>query len=664
LRAIRRDRLAFFAQICVLAAVYVILARIGLGIHAISAFATLVWAPTGVSLAALLLLGNRCWPGIAVGALLANYLTGAPLPVALGIAAGNTLEALAGAYALRRIRGFRTSLDRLPDVLGLVILAAVGSSMVSATIGLSSLLAGGVLQPSAFWMTWRAWWLGDAIGDLIVAPLLLTFPRRRQERVPRRRLAEAGLLGVLLTLASYLLFVHTQNGTAWLLSPLLIWAALRFEQGGAARATFVVSIIAIWATTRGHGPFSTGTVEEGLFLLQAFMAVNAATFLVLGTVSGERRRAAEDASEANRAKDRFLAALSHELRTPLTPVLALSSMLERDANLPDGARRQIETMRRNVELEARLIDDLLDLTRIARGKLQIDPKPVHLSEAIDHVLEICQSEADAKGIVLERDAAVGKTVVRADPTRLRQVFWNLVKNGIRFTPRGGRVRIRIAPAAPGRIAVEISDTGAGIEPSDFDRIFHPFEQSRQRTEGLGLGLAISRAIVEAHGGTLSVSSAGAGRGSTFRVELAASSAEEPSRSADKIPRPAERTARARRVLLIEDHLDTVKALRELLSELSCEVFAVGSLKEAMAAAQENSFDLVLSDLGLPDGSGLDLMRQLRDRHGLSGIAVSGYGTEQDLKQAREAGFVDHLVKPITFERISEAIERFFASARA
>jgi CheY-like chemotaxis protein len=247
---------------------------------------------------------------------------------------------------------------------------------------------------------------------------------------------------------------------------------------------------------------------------------------------------------------------------------------------------------------------------------------------------------------------------------LRQVFWNLVKNGIRFTPRGGRVRIRIAPAAPGRIAVEISDTGAGIEPSDFDRIFHPFEQSRQRTEGLGLGLAISRAIVEAHGGTLSVSSAGAGRGSTFRVELAASSAEEPSRSADRIPRPAERTARARRVLLIEDHLDTVKALRELLSELSCEVLAVGSLNEAIAAAQENSFDLVLSDLGLPDGSGLDLMRQLRDRHGLSGIAVSGYGTEQDLKQAREAGFVDHLVKPITFERISEAIERFFAGTRA
>jgi CheY-like chemotaxis protein len=264
--------------------------------------------------------------------------------------------------------------------------------------------------------------------------------------------------------------------------------------------------------------------------------------------------------------------------------------------------------------------------------------------------------------VLERDAAIGETIVLADPTRLRQVFWNLVKNGIKFTPRGGSVRIRIAHAPPGRIAVEISDTGAGIEPSDLDRIFHPFEQSGQRrTGGLGLGLAISRAIVEAHGGTLSVSSAGAGRGSTFRVELAASSAEEPSRSAGSIPRPAQRTGRPRRVLLVEDHLDTVKAVRELLSELSCEVFAVGSLDEAMAAAEENSFDLVLSDLGLPDGSGLDLMRQLRDRHGLSGIAVTGYGMEQDVKQTREAGFVDHLVKPITFERLSDAIERFFTS---
>jgi signal transduction histidine kinase/CheY-like chemotaxis protein len=658
------------AKTALLAVIYILFARLGLMIQPVSAFATLVWAPTGIALAALLVFGRRFWPGVAIGAFVANVWTGAPVLVALGIAAGNSLEALLGVYALRRIPGFRSTLDRLSDVLGLIVLAGAVSTTVSATIGTTSLLLAGLVTPDRFAVTWRAWWLGDTIGVLIAAPLLLTWTPRRP--VSRARNLESAALAALLCLTGLFIFEWTRDGMASLLSPLLIWAALRFEERGAARAVFLVSAIVVWATVRGHGPFVSGSIPESLFSAQAFMALTAATFLVLGAVISERRRAEaemrrarDEAEAANRAKDQFLAALSHELRTPLTPVLAISSVLERDPALPSATRRQLEVVRRNAELEARLIDDLLDLTRIAKGKLRLEVAPVDLAELLDDVIEVCGADAAAKNLILERNGAGLGKFVDADPARLRQVFWNILKNAIRFTPPGGRISLRTADPAPGRIAVEIADTGRGIEPSDIPRIFQPFEQAGTRLGGLGLGLSISSTLVEAHGGTLTAQSEGPGRGATFRVELALSSSAPMPTLPKEIPsRGAETPRERRRVLLVEDHADTLGAARDLLEELSCDVVSAASFREALAAAKAGPLDLVISDLGLPDGSGFDLMRTLRDSYGLAGIAVTGYGMEEDVRQGREAGFVDHLVKPITFQRLEGAIDRFFAGRRA
>jgi signal transduction histidine kinase/CheY-like chemotaxis protein len=647
------------AKGALLTAAYVALARIGLTTHAINVFASLVWAPTGLSLAAMLLLGNRFWPSIALGAVIANLWTGAPVPVAFAMGAGNTLEALLGAYALRSIPGFRTTLDRLADIIALIVLAAVASTAVSATIGVSSLALAGIIPFERVPVTWRAWWLGDAIGNLIFAPLLLTWAPAQDSAEARSRRLEGAALAVSLALVGVYIFDATRGGMAALLAPFLVWAAVRFELRGAARAMFFVSVIAIWGTARGHGPFVRDTVESGLFDLQAFMALTAGTFLVLGAITAERRRAKEEAEAASQAKDRFLATLSHELRTPLTPVLALSSVLEQSAALPAEARAQMEVVRRNAELEARLIDDLLDLTRISRGKLRVASEPVSLSDTLEHVLDICQREAASRGVLIERQGQLANVMVRADPTRLHQVFWNVVKNAVEFTPSGGRILLRTALEAPNRIVVEVQDTGAGIDPSDIGRIFEPFEQAGPRTRGLGLGLSISRALIEAQGGTLTASSHGQGHGATFRVELEVLPGMAPA------ARPAPHAAASpfrletRRVLLVEDHVDTLSAARALLAELACDVVAATSVREALAAAQAQPFDLVLSDLGLPDGNGLELMAHLRDRYGLSGIAVTGYGMEEDLRRSREAGFVDHLVKPITFSRLESAIDRFF-----
>jgi len=663
---LKRWSIVDLVKAALLAALYLVVAHLGLQVHAVNNYATLVWPATGIALAAMLLWGFRFWPSITLGALVANLWNGATVPVALAIAVGNTLEAVIAAKLLLRIPGFRPSLDRLTDVLGLVGFAAIFSSAVSATIGVSSLVVGGILPAARFGATWQAWWLGDAIGALVIAPLILTWRFPPGRVIGGRRIAEAAALALLLVLMALMIFEVAEQAPGGLLGPLLVWAAIRFEQRGASGAIFILSVIAVWATVRGHGPYAGGTVEDDLFRLQAFMALNASTFLVLGTVTSERRRAREEAEAANRSKDRFLAALSHELRTPLMPVLALTSSLEEDQALPNETRRQLEIVRRNTELEARLIDALLDLTRIAKGKLRVELAPVVVSEVLDHVIEICRGDIAARGLTLKREETAQGAVIIADGARLHQILWNLIQNAIKFTPHGGTIRVSASISkAPGRVVIEVSDTGAGIDPSQMGKIFEPFRQAGQRTGGLGLGLAISSGLVEALGGTLTAQSEGLGRGATFRAEFdLRAEAPVPARrarpSSSKSPLPR----KLRRVLLVEDHPDTLHATSELLSELACDVYPAGTFEEALAAAAVQRFDLVVSDLGLPDGSGLELMRRLRDRHGLVGIALTGYGTENDINEGREAGFVDHLVKPITFQTLARAVQGFFENRSA
>jgi signal transduction histidine kinase len=386
----------------------------------------------------------------------------------------------------------------------------------------------------------------------------------------------------------------------------------------------------------------------------------------------EDLRAAKEAAEAaNRAKDRFLAVLSHELRTPLTPVLAALSALEKDPAVPAALRPSLDMIQRNIALEARLIDDLLDLTGIANGKLQLGFAPVDLHALIRQVVQICGGELAAKGLCVETDLAASPSHVQGDSDRLHQVLWNLVRNAVKFTPEGGRITARTWNPAPGRVAVEVADTGIGIEPHLLTRIFDAFEQGRpeinQHFGGLGLGLAISRGLIEAHQGSLVAHSDGPGRGTTFRVDLAAldgvpPSAPETTRP-EELPEPAAVPTSASRILLVDDHVDTLEITGLLLRNLSYEVDLAVDVRSALELADAIRFDLVVSDLGLPDGSGLDLMRELRDRYGLKGIALSGYGMQEDLRLSHLAGFVEHLVKPVTFQALQAAIERALGAAQ-
>ncbi|HTL28987.1 MAG TPA: ATP-binding protein [Tepidisphaeraceae bacterium] len=368
-----------------------------------------------------------------------------------------------------------------------------------------------------------------------------------------------------------------------------------------------------------------------------------------------RARAAAEA--ANEAKDRFLAALSHELRTPLTPVLMTLTALEGDSSLTELSRRDLAILRRNVELEARLIDDLLDLTGIVRGKLELRTQVVDMHAIIDQALEITRPEMSAKNIKLVETLAAENTRVNADAIRLQQVLWNLIRNAVKFTPEGGQIIVR-THNENGRLHVSISDTGIGIEPSEIARIFVPFEQGNrgitQHFGGLGLGLAISKRLTEMHGGTIVAVSEGRDRGSTFALSLP--TVDQPVTESQRAPiTGAKPSDRRLRILLVEDHDDTRLSMRRLLSTRHT-VHDVRDIENALRAAQTEQFDLVISDLGLPDGSGLELMRQLRDQHGLKGICLSGFGMDEDIARSAEAGFYHHLTKPIDVNQLESVIE--------
>ncbi|HEV2845512.1 MAG TPA: ATP-binding protein [Thermoanaerobaculia bacterium] len=381
----------------------------------------------------------------------------------------------------------------------------------------------------------------------------------------------------------------------------------------------------------------------------------------------EARQAAED---ANRAKDRFLAVLSHELRTPLTPVLTLAQMLEAAPELPPKLRAWVETIRRNAELETRLIDDLLDHTRISHGKIELQPAPVDVHEKIRQTCALCEAEAWDKRLDLVTDLGAARPWVHADSARLQQVLWNLIKNAVKFTPEGGTITILTADAEDGGIVVEVRDTGIGIEPHVLPRVFEVFEQGgREVTRsfgGLGLGLAISKGLIELHGGKVSAASEGPGRGAVFTVRLPASEPGPPARLAasDRAqPDPEERTRSACKVLIVEDHPDTLSAMAELVEMFGYEVRTAGTVESALRVAQGEKIDVLVSDIGRPDGSGLDLLRQLFDHHPeVLGIALTGFGMEEDLRQSQEAGFVEHLTKPINLGQLEQTLARVAALA--
>jgi len=380
---------------------------------------------------------------------------------------------------------------------------------------------------------------------------------------------------------------------------------------------------------------------------------------------------------ASRAKDDFLAALSHELRTPLNLVLLLASESQTNTDFSAEAREAFRMIEKSVLLEARLIDDLLDLTRIEHGKLTLEKQVVSLHALLRDASETVRADITQQKLTLTLDLAANDPRVLGDAARLQQVFWNVLKNAVKFTPDGGRITIATASDLPNQeVVVRISDTGIGLSQSELTNVFGAFAQGEHsrgagshRFGGLGLGLAISRTLVELHEGRITAESAGRNQGATFTIRLpvvaarahpglqaAAGAGPPPDASGNPFG-----SGRRSRILLVEDHEPSRATMVHLLKRRGYEIRDVGSSTAALKVAAAENFDLVISDIGLPDMDGASLMKQLHDQHGMIGIALSGYGMEADLARSADAGFLAHLTKPITVDALDRALAKVFAT---
>jgi signal transduction histidine kinase/CheY-like chemotaxis protein len=379
----------------------------------------------------------------------------------------------------------------------------------------------------------------------------------------------------------------------------------------------------------------------------------------------ELKRAHDELLAASRAKDDFLAMLSHELRTPLNPILLIASEAATNRELPPRVRTDFDTIRKNVELEARLIDDLLDLTRITRGKIILEKRFLNVHQVLADALATLREEMDAKQIGLRLKLDAARQTVFADALRVQQIFLNLIKNAVKFTPVGGQITVE-SSVTDNKLIIRVADTGVGMLPEELAGIFTAFSRDNHapnggtnRFGGLGLGLAISQRLAEFHAGKIHAASAGRDQGSTFSVELPLAQAQEQNADTvneppDPLPVSAGRGSGVR-VLVVEDHEPTRLALTQLLLRRRYKVTAAATLAEARTLASAQRFNVLISDLGLPDGNGCDLMAEFRTRFEVQGIALTGYGMEQDVARSQQAGFGAHLTKPVRVAALDKAL---------
>ncbi len=382
------------------------------------------------------------------------------------------------------------------------------------------------------------------------------------------------------------------------------------------------------------------------------------------------REARQVAERANRVKDEFMAMLSHELRSPLNAISGWTQVAKahlRDGKPPlDVMQRALDVIERNVGLQARLIDDLLDISRIVSGKLQLESRPVNLTAIATNAIESVRPSADSKGITLSLDASTPDPWVLADPARLEQVLWNLLVNAVKFTPDGGRIDMTIAPAEKG-IAVSVRDTGQGIDTESLPHVFDRFWQARDTMKrmqgGLGLGLALVRYLAELHGGSVEARSDGRGCGSTFTVTLPFFM------EASNTNAQGENALRGVRALVVDDFADAREMLGHLLEYRGAEVHTAASVREALALLEKRAFDVVLTDLGMPEQDGYAMVRGIRAHpaprvRSLPVIAVTAYSGDGERDRALSQGFDDYVVKPVLADQMAASIARQLMPSRA
>jgi len=682
----------FGAALLVVGAIYMAAGKLGLDLAFDHPSSSPVWPPTGIAIAATILFGRRILPAVFAGAFLINQtIVDAPL-CSLGIATGNTLEALLAAALIQRFAGGHQVFDQPQNVFRFAVFAGALAPAVSAGIGIGSLVLAGLLERSQVGQVWLTWWLGNGSGALLVTPLILLWrdlPRWNLARFPEA----AALILSLLVVPGLVFWGLLPSQLVFVGLPLLAWSSFRFGRRLTSTSAAVLALIAILATLNDRGPFVGESLNDSLLMLQTFMAVAALTSLAMSAAVAHQRRvtddvqrragtlevqvvsrteqvaelserrlveriAREEAERANRQKDEFLAVLSHELRTPLHTLAGWAELLQAP-NLSEEQRlRAGAAIARSVGTQARLISDILDISRITAGKLELAVQRVDAIALVRGVIEVHQPLVQAKGITLTAELPPGELIVDADTTRIEQVLGNLLANAIKFTPSGGGIAVGLR-ARSNSVELWVTDDGPGIEPDLLPFIFDRFRQgdssTTRRHGGLGLGLTIARHLVELHGGSITAGTRVEG-GALLAVHLPRRTPDRRAPTAeagehDRLPHDALANAR---VLVVDDDPDGREFARVGLEGYGASVVTASGCDEALAYLDRSRFDLLITDLAMPDHDGYQLLESVRAVPGtrfLPAIALTAQASPQEADRARRKGFQAFVSKPVSLEQL-------------
>ncbi len=679
--------LKYFLSLATLAILYVVSGKFGLSLDAISGYATWVWPPSGIALAALLLYGDKLWPGIFLGAFLVNYsLSGSTLITALSIATGNTLEIVIAIWLLKKISLFSSSFQKLTDVLSLVFIAALISPLIAATIGTFTLSFSGALQSEMLFSTWIAWWAGDFMGILMFCPLVLICVNS----VSRKKsfTFESVAFYLLVIICGLVIYSDSSVGPfegmtlCYLLFPLLMWAALRLGSLQMIIGYFLVFTIAVIGTKLGKGPFIHERLSDSLLFLQIFLATLLISNLVLSSVMRElslsrevEKMARESADNANRAKGSFVATISHEIRNPLFSIMGFSDLLKKQEMPSEERSKYVDIIINNSKQLLKLIDSILDLEKIDSGSVQLEIEPIIVRDFINEVVASLKIQAQQKNIYLNLEISeYMPEVIFTDYFKLRQILLNVIGNAIKFTSSGG-VTVHVKQTWVGPLIFEVKDTGVGVTPEQIEKLFLPFAQGDssiyKKFGGSGLGLSVAKKLATVLGGNIFYDGSPTDQGSVFSVEIPISKSstvvtpEDPLilkptvNSKNKI-RDKEVEAvfdiSGTNLLLVEDSVDNQLLIKHYLTPLKVNVKSANNGEEAVQAVLEKNFDIILMDLQMPVMDGFQAVEALR-KQGCEKpiIALTASAFTQNKEMCLEAGFDDFISKPVELTHLVKII---------